>query len=324
MPTWCRGSDIAASAITATFCWAPQRLQGGTINDWYAPNITGSSLDGVGSWSQQALETFLKTGATPTGSTALDPMAETIRNSLQYLTDGDRAAIAAYLKSTAGKPSYAENKGGVSEAGAALYLSNCAFCHEQSGRGVAGEIPALAGSGVVRARGAEDALRVVLGGLPATRTLAPMPAVGAGMSDEQIAAVVNYVRSAWGNNAPTDAAPGQVARLRTETHTLLAVNGGEGCADGAQLAAADAIPRHRPSSQRNYRRQFDTECGRAHSEREAGGAEGHPGRSRQRPYQSLLSSVAADESLTEAQRAARLVTFADTVYRQLTRGSARN
>ena len=62
-----------------------------------------------------------------------------------------------------------------------------------------GQIPALAGSGAVKAREADNVIRVVLGGLPATKSYAPMPALGAGMTDAQIAAVANYIRTAWGN-----------------------------------------------------------------------------------------------------------------------------
>ena len=303
---------------------AAGRLQGGTINDWYAPDITGDTTEGVGSWSQQALATFLKTGATPTGGTALGPMAETIRNSLQYLTASDLAAIAAYLKSTPGKPSYAENKGSVSEEGASLYLSNCAFCHQQNGQGVAGEIPALAGSGAVRARGADDVIRVVLGGLQATRTLAPMPAVGAGMTDQQIADVTNYVRTAWGNNAPANAAPGQVGKLRAETHTVLAVNGDKTCTNGTDRAKTVAMPsiagQPKGINDANLLQSVDVLIPRA-KQAAPRAAPADLVNDLTRTYCPVL---AADASLTEAQRAVRLGNFADTVYGQLMRGSARN
>jgi hypothetical protein len=90
-------------------------------------------------------------------------------------------------------------------------------------------IPALAGNPAVTAEGPENVIRVVLGGLKATHGFAPMPAVGVDMSDADIAAVVNYVRTSWGNAAPADAGAGAAADLRPKTKTLLAGNLPDGC-----------------------------------------------------------------------------------------------
>jgi hypothetical protein len=60
-------------------------------------------------------------------------------------------------------------------------------------------------------------IRAILGGIEAKGTAAPMPAVGAGMTDQQIAEVTNYVRQAWGNEAPPNAGPGAVGDLRKST-----------------------------------------------------------------------------------------------------------
>jgi hypothetical protein len=38
------------------------RLEGSAIEGWFAPNITTDGRQGVGSWSQDQLVTFLKTG----------------------------------------------------------------------------------------------------------------------------------------------------------------------------------------------------------------------------------------------------------------------
>ena len=52
----------------------------------------------------------------------------------------------------------------------------------------------------------------------------PMPAVGQGMTDTEIADVVNYVRTAWGNTASPDAQSGLVGTLREKTKSVLAAN----------------------------------------------------------------------------------------------------
>jgi ribosomal protein L12E/L44/L45/RPP1/RPP2 len=70
-----------------------------------------------------------------------------------------------------------------------------------------------------------------------------MPAVGAGMSDEDIATVVNYVRQAWGNAAPAPAGGGKVATLRAATLTALNAAGECPPVSQPQIAAAVADPK---------------------------------------------------------------------------------
>ena len=79
--------------------------------------------------------------------------------------------------------------------GAALFKQNCAACHQPQGQGVAGAFPALSASAFVQ--GDPKALAYVLlngrGGMPNFRE---------DMTNAQIAAVLSYVRSSWGNHAP--------------------------------------------------------------------------------------------------------------------------
>jgi mono/diheme cytochrome c family protein len=89
----------------------------------------------------------------------------------------------------------------------------CNTCHQTTGLGLPGAIPPLAGSDW--AQGPEDrVIRIVLHGLQGPIKVAgkdfnsAMPAFGkvAGggfnWSDDKIAAVLTYVRQAWGNKAP--------------------------------------------------------------------------------------------------------------------------
>lgn len=204
------------------------KLEGGMIEGWYAPNLTSDGKQGIGGWSEDELAQFLKTGAAPGRGVVLGPMQETISESLHYLTDDDAHAIAAYLKSFPADQTHPDTKPAVYTSvdapGAGVYLSNCASCHGLGGAGIAGQIPALKGNGAVLAQGPENVIRVVLGGLPATHGLAPMPAVGASMSDQDIADVTDYVRNTWGNAAPASAQAGTVGALRGQTQTLLAGN----------------------------------------------------------------------------------------------------
>ncbi len=210
-------------------------LAGGVIDNWYAPNISSDARDGVGSWSNDQLATYLKTGVSPNGGVAAGPMAETV-HSLSKLNDGDLLAIAAYLKTTKPQAAPAGKQhdlyAGIHARGGDTYLSFCVSCHGVEGRGLEGVIPALADNGAVKAAGPQDVINVVLGGLHAREGYAPMLAIGAGMTDVQIADVANYVRQNWDNKAPPTAEPGMVAKLRADSAT--AMNPG---------SAADCRPR---------------------------------------------------------------------------------
>jgi mono/diheme cytochrome c family protein len=96
--------------------------------------------------------------------------------------------------------------------GQTVYLQNCAACHQPNGQGVAGQFPPLAGNPDLFL----DRLfpvYVVLNGLSGEVTVAgeqfrsTMPPFDH-LADASIAAVVNHVRSAWGNAAlrPADMA----------------------------------------------------------------------------------------------------------------------
>jgi mono/diheme cytochrome c family protein len=80
------------------------------------------------------------------------------------------------------------------QGGESLYRNVCSACHMMDGRGAsgAGTFPSLAGNGKLEASGYP--LYVVTNGLHG------MPPLGAFMSDEQVAAVVNYVRTHFGNS----------------------------------------------------------------------------------------------------------------------------
>jgi mono/diheme cytochrome c family protein len=167
-------------------------------------------------------------------------MAEVVHQSLSKLTDADVTDIALYLKQLPAKQEYPAAKpapvAAAASATAHAYDTFCASCHQANGRGVTGVIPALDGNGSVQANGPQDVLRVVVGGLPAYESYAAMPAIGAGMSDQDIADAVNYVRSAWSNKAPQNAQAGDAGKARALGDTMLA--GGPCSPPDPKIAAA--------------------------------------------------------------------------------------
>jgi mono/diheme cytochrome c family protein len=104
--------------------------------------------------------------------------------------------------------------------GAELFRVTCATCHQANGEGVAGAFPPLVHDPVVTGSDAAAHAQIVLFGLSGrvingVTYAAQMPAWGSQLSDDEVAAVVNYERTAWGNSAPS-VTPQQVATIRAQ------------------------------------------------------------------------------------------------------------
>lgn len=120
-------------------------------------------------------------------------------------------SLPAPAQDASGAPSAAALSTGYkfSEAGGeALYANVCQACHMPDGKGAtgAGAYPALAGDPALAA-GAYP-VHVVVNGQRA------MPPLGDMMTDDQVAAVVNYVRSHFGNNYPDPVTAADVKSVR--------------------------------------------------------------------------------------------------------------
>ncbi|MEM1095435.1 MAG: cytochrome c [Bacteroidota bacterium] len=94
--------------------------------------------------------------------------------------------------------------------GASVYRQVCQACHQDDGQGLTGLFPPLAGADWVTGD-ADRLIRIVLGGLQGEIEVAGVVYNGvmvsqAYLSDEEVSAVLTYVRQAWGNDAPAIAA----------------------------------------------------------------------------------------------------------------------
>ena len=221
------------------------RLLGGPIQVWYAPSLRPENQSGLGRFSRDEVVAFLRDGHSPHMGTVGGPMSETVDESLSKLTNSDLHAIVDYLYMQPPGATYVARQQVVPSAsvvaGHSIYLSNCASCHQVDGMGVPGHIPALAGNGMVRAAGPQDIVQIVLGGMEARGPYAPMPGLGAGMTDKQIADVANYVRQAWGNGAPANTSAFLVSVARPNSGTLLNGGRGDGCPEVVQPDLAKAV-----------------------------------------------------------------------------------
>ena len=211
-----RGVAMEVSASTARDGRA--FLSGASIENYYAPSLRSEGPGSLADWSVEDLATFLQTGGNRHGI-AFASMTDVIVHSTQYLTPGDATAAAVFLKTlkSSGAGSVAEftpdptahaalRRGDVGTPGAQLYLDNCAACHRPDGAGYEGVFPRMAGNPVVEADSAQSVVAIVLAGSRTPRTQSnpaqfSMPALGWRLSDVEVAEVVTFVRSSWGNRA---------------------------------------------------------------------------------------------------------------------------
>jgi mono/diheme cytochrome c family protein len=216
---WNRGAYLVEGLGHCGTCHTPKSIIGGDDNDhflggnnlqgWVAPDITANGHSGIGGWSAQDIVQYLKTGANRF-DIASGPMAEEVEHSSQHWKDEDLMAVAVYLKddpkaSEAPKPLAADDPAMV--AGKAVYADRCSACHVGNGEGVAGLFPTLASAPLVNGSDPASMIRVVLSGsragsTDAAPTAPAMPAFGWNLSDDNVAAVLTYVRNSWGNAAP--------------------------------------------------------------------------------------------------------------------------
>ena len=113
---------------------------------------------------------------------------------------GSSATVTA-----AGTPTSSGGGPSAAEVGARIYNSNCVPCHQQTGAGIPGVYPSMAGSPVVLGDSAELALWVIKGqrpkAMPAGRYSTQMLQFG-WMKPADAAALFSYLRSNFGNSAP--------------------------------------------------------------------------------------------------------------------------
>ena len=135
-------------------------------------------------------------------------------------TSKKAAATATSAAKPAAKPAAAA-AGEQLPDGKQVFSTTCAACHQATGEGVPGVYPPLAGSEWVTGDDAK-VVRILLHGVTGPIEVAGetfnsmMPPWGATLKDADIAAVLTYVRSTWGNKgAPISAA--KVASIRAAT-----------------------------------------------------------------------------------------------------------
>ena len=160
---------------------------------------------------------------------------------------------AATVLLAAALPAQAQTGAGATDAGSRVYATNCAVCHQAGGTGMTGAFPPLAGHVpdlLKQADGRAYVGKVLLFGLEGEINVngndfaGAMPAWSA-LSDDDIAAVLNYVGNAWDNGKllPSGFNPftaDEIKVLRTPPLTSAAVYAlRSGAAGGGMPATAN-------------------------------------------------------------------------------------
>jgi mono/diheme cytochrome c family protein len=220
---WNRGAYLAEGLAHCGLCHTPknflggdktnERLRGYALQGWFAADITNDPRRGLGEWSIDDIVAYLKTGhGRNTNATGL--MGEAIADSFSKMTDADLKAIATYLKDspdqsggTGQDPPPVAATQPIMKTGARIFADECAGCHGADGKGAGGPFTALDRSSIVQQPDPASLMHVVLRGARSVATDqaptgAAMPEFGWLLNDDQVAAVLTYVRNSWGNAAP--------------------------------------------------------------------------------------------------------------------------
>ncbi|MEN5219810.1 cytochrome c [Stenotrophomonas sp. TWI602] len=251
---WNRGAYLVEGLAHCSSCHSPRGLMmqevggkafaGGSLGDWYAPNITSHPISGIGGWTDDELAQYLKTGRAEGKGQAGGGMAEAVTNSLSKLRDEDISAIVTYLRTVPavadkdatraafawgdaatapGEPAIRGTDAPIA-SGAVLYSGLCASCHGSRGEGSNdGYYPSLVHNSTVGMVRPQNLVATIIGGIDrevdGEHVLMPHFSEGSyvqALSDADIAAVATYVRTTFG--------PGDQV---TEAQVALIRDGGE-------------------------------------------------------------------------------------------------
>jgi mono/diheme cytochrome c family protein len=225
-PEWNRGAYLAEAMGHCGECHTPRNIAqalnnhskfaGALTAGWRAYNISSDKESGIGDWDDASVFSYLHTGHAEGHGGAAGPMGEASDDSLTYLTEGDIHALVTYVRSvpphnsdlpkTVTTPAPASHKEGVAVAGLdgvrgeKIFAGACASCHDWTGVSPVTHYATLTNVRAVNDPSAINVAQTVVNGVD--RQIATgriyMPAFGEGYSDDDIAAVSNYVTARFG------------------------------------------------------------------------------------------------------------------------------
>ena len=178
------------------------QLGGARNAGWFAPGLHGQGLK---RFAEGDLARYLK-GDAPDSVGGYGLMADVIARNLQHLTDDDARAIEAWLRALPAPPPRikpglrVKASAEVLALGGKVYTQHCADCHGEFGEGIEHKYPSLHGSPAITQDDPINLVKLIKFGAVAPTTPAnsephTMPPFAQDLSAEEIAAVVNLLRS---------------------------------------------------------------------------------------------------------------------------------
>ena len=241
---WNRGAYLVEGLAHCGACHTPRNAfgaeernrpyAGGWSNGWSAPALNAQSPAAV-PWTPERLYSYLRQRREALQGAAAGPMAPVVHN-LARVSDDD-VRRATYVADVAGTPTrerqeQAEKiatrvkrareaageatRAGAQDAGSAIYAGACAQCHGEAGRAPLSP-PSTCAQHPVRAPEPANVVRIVLDGIapPAGETGPIMPRFGAALTDQQVVALVRYVRANFSDRPAWPGLEEAVLRART-------------------------------------------------------------------------------------------------------------
>lgn len=192
---------LSGSALFSTKCAACHQAsaQGTAV---YPPLAANPDLDAADPKGVIATVVNGRSGPLVVNGKTYDAKMPTWKGTL---SNADIAAVVSFVRSSWGNTGSPVTEQQVAAAGASvstaigasIFAKNCASCHQASGQGGGGgTFPALAGNADVQRADPTGILKTIAHGNGL------MPAWKGQLSAGDIAAVVTYIRSSWGNKAP--------------------------------------------------------------------------------------------------------------------------
>jgi len=236
---WNRGAYLVEGLAHCGACHTPRNalgaekvsvsFSGGDVDNWHAYAINAQSLSPL-PWTTDALFHYLRYGWDSDHGVARGPMAEVTAN-LSSVPEGDVRAIAVYMTSVFGTQTQAARpdlkspparSAPADNPGASIYQAACATCHEAD-RPLPYSGIDLRLSTALSAPNPRNAVNIILAGIrPVAGERSPiMPGFASSMTDDQIAALLNYLRGRF-SAQPAWTGVEQIVRdaRRTETVSL--------------------------------------------------------------------------------------------------------
>jgi mono/diheme cytochrome c family protein len=240
-PQWNRGAYLTEAMGHCGECHTPRNLAyaldnhhkfaGALTAGWRAYNISSDKDSGIGDWSDEDLYAYLSTGHANGHGGAAGPMGEASDDSLSYLIPDDIHALVTYLRSvpaqrsdlprtvtTSAPASYKEGVAAdANSRGAKIFAGACASCHDWTGISPVTGFATLTGVRAVNDPSATNVAQTVINGVNRQTNDGRifMPAFGEGYSNDDVAAVANYVTARFGAKG-AQLTGKDVADLRTQ------------------------------------------------------------------------------------------------------------